>query len=744
MKLKTNDNKDVEESESQNNNFSYNEDEEQEEEYCEGNECGMCHDIPESIIYLSCEHIVCLVCAAKLILSTTESEEPNLSEIQCGLCGQVTELSPEVQETLIECFNDIQYSEDNENNNEEEEGKENESEKNSNESLINEEGDKNQNEEFKSEIEEEADNISNIEKSEESRIYYESNLNTLDKNLKEEVKSNRHDKNSKREISKDELSIKQASSKYDADVNTYNKNLITKEKKLPVSKCDKNIAKDNNIFTRKPKMSSEMHDSEVKSKEKNNYSFKNNDLKYSKKNRIETNETTNESKMGEGFNIYCSIHYNDEYSYYNLETKKLYCSQCLLSCVESREESENIRPIKKCLPNILQHFQDMLSEIQITQSFIQNKSKDLEIRKESYISHCSSVSKKFEFEINEFIEKLEEFKKKGIDSLETKTNTLIEELNDKQKGFNDKIRYFDSVINSVEKIKSQNYNSEEDIFKFFFKHQNQIIKELSTKDQIEFDNKQQTNFSRFSTTLNSEEKNILLSSLGDMKNYISDYLTKHKNEVPKIKQESKSDPFHCSVDKKNTFQIDSEDNKSTRFNIESKLSQLQQFKNSIFKSEKNEISFKDQISGKGDKYMVLSNPLPNSYRFSKSIDNQKYTRIMESSSNLKYENFNNFDENKSKQNFAKKSLFTKDLYKVNYNEEKKNEIERKLKLFDIKGRKEDTMNSTRTVTNFKLSANDPFNKYSLVANKKISEGYNHAYKGIDISKKRGSSQFSII
>lgn len=68
----------------------------------EGKECSVCKDVPESIIYLSCEHIICLVCAAKAILYNESQEEIDISQIICLICGESTGLSQEVQKTLCE------------------------------------------------------------------------------------------------------------------------------------------------------------------------------------------------------------------------------------------------------------------------------------------------------------------------------------------------------------------------------------------------------------------------------------------------------------------------------------------------------------------------------------------------------------------------------------------------------------------------------------------------------------------
>ena len=63
------------------------------EDSIEERECSICQDIPEKVIHLSCEHIVCLNCATKLIFSDKNMNEVELSEIQCGVCNEVTPLS---------------------------------------------------------------------------------------------------------------------------------------------------------------------------------------------------------------------------------------------------------------------------------------------------------------------------------------------------------------------------------------------------------------------------------------------------------------------------------------------------------------------------------------------------------------------------------------------------------------------------------------------------------------------------
>ena len=68
-------------------------------------ECEMCRDIPEQVIHLSCEHIICLECSAKLIFQNKNMEEIDLTEIKCGICQENTMLSEEVQETIVDFLN---------------------------------------------------------------------------------------------------------------------------------------------------------------------------------------------------------------------------------------------------------------------------------------------------------------------------------------------------------------------------------------------------------------------------------------------------------------------------------------------------------------------------------------------------------------------------------------------------------------------------------------------------------------
>lgn len=72
------------------------EDCEEENEDYEGKECAVCKDVPDSIIFLSCNHIICLVCAARSILAEDDNNEIDFSQIICEMCGESTVLNQEV------------------------------------------------------------------------------------------------------------------------------------------------------------------------------------------------------------------------------------------------------------------------------------------------------------------------------------------------------------------------------------------------------------------------------------------------------------------------------------------------------------------------------------------------------------------------------------------------------------------------------------------------------------------------
>lgn len=75
----------------------------------QGQPCVNCGEIPEQVIKLCCEHAICLYCSIWSIQKNSLDEENLVNEIICNECDQITELTPEVKETLIQIMKDNQW-----------------------------------------------------------------------------------------------------------------------------------------------------------------------------------------------------------------------------------------------------------------------------------------------------------------------------------------------------------------------------------------------------------------------------------------------------------------------------------------------------------------------------------------------------------------------------------------------------------------------------------------------------------
>ena len=88
--------------------------------------CLLCGEVPDSIICLSCGHNIDIPCALRVIMKAHEDGETDandISKIKCYLCGEVTVLSKEVQEAILN-FEDTGGEEDDAQKHTEEEAQE--------------------------------------------------------------------------------------------------------------------------------------------------------------------------------------------------------------------------------------------------------------------------------------------------------------------------------------------------------------------------------------------------------------------------------------------------------------------------------------------------------------------------------------------------------------------------------------------------------------------------------------------
>lgn len=426
-------------------------------------ECDICSDIPDSIIYLSCDHIVCLVCAAKLIFSEKEMDELDFSEITCGVCKEITTLSEEVQETLIEFLNSGDLCED--------EDDEEVEEIENNDNLEN-------------EIEEQEEKIEDNDEHSEIEI--------VPKNSEEE---NIYEKNEEEE----------------EEVEKIKKN----DKKRTSFKNDQeNYVMDEDDF-----------ENEIENNNDGNYGYEEDDLE---------EENTEEENLQEEVNLkmQCESHITEICMYYNSKTEKIYCPQCLIDEKINSKEMVNIKSLKKSYPDILQTFQDMINQIETQKNLFINKKKDFDIRRDNCQNQFLSYYKKFEFNFNEIIDMVENHKNVYLKNFENFSNDVLGDINKNEIIVDERLDYYDSILEEVSDLKKNSTDFGEEIFKYYFNNQNKIcgnLKKDSVRKEIN-DNKVYLEFNKKIKNKKDELFYQSIKSIMDKLNKKDCYEEKKKNE----------------------------------------------------------------------------------------------------------------------------------------------------------------------------------------------------------------------
>jgi len=509
--------------------------EESDNEPSTGKECALCGYIPERIIYLSCDHIICLVCTTKLIISESEEKDIDFSEVHCGVCGESTQLSKEVQETLLEFLNsgEFQLNSENEDDDEEEEEDEEADERN------------------------------------------------------------------------------ESKNKNDSDDEKFKKN---------------------------------DEDDEEEDEEENEENNEEDDKE------DEEQDEQNESKEDFAGNFGCQLHDGEEYAYYNPNTRTLYCTQCLLNSKLQHQDLSGFKPLKKCFPEILQGFQDMINEVEVCRNLLENKHKDFEIRKENSKSKCQSYIRKFEIAIEELIDYLQEQKNRMSQDLEKK---LEDKLNAEEKGessIETRVDYFNAIVDQISGFK-QGDNPEEEIFGFFFANQEKIYAAL--QEEKEHKNQDNQPFKDFEISVKDEHDRA-----------INKFYEQTVKKIQKINEQYV--PYK-------TQHVPILLTEETKRNIEGNFSHF------IQKIRQQSTSLNERPS---------------------SIDREK---IMSKS---KF----NWNEQQTKDltnnNFLNRTMDRSTVQKL--------EIEKKLKLLDFRSRKDEYIQSVNTVTNFRKPKDSISTKLELL------------------------------
>lgn len=492
-----------------------------------GKECTLCHDVPERIIYLSCDHIICLVCATKLIISESDEKDIDFSEVKCGICGEPTALSKEVQETLLEFLNsgDFQLNSEDEND---DEGDDDEDEKN--DSAVN-------------------------------------NIGLKQKNNK---------------------------GSYDQD------------------------------------------------DEENNDDQEDND----EENDGDEHEEQEESKEEFSTNFGCQVHDGEEYAYYNPSTRVLFCTQCLLTSKLEQNDLSGFKSIKKCFPEILQGFQDMINQVEVCRNLLDNKCKNLEIRKDNAKSQCQSYIRKFELAVEELIDNLQEQKTRLSHELETKLEETLNNREDQEHSIETRVDYFNAIIDQIGGFKQED-NTEEEILGFFFANQEKIYAALKEEKTHNID--KLLPFRDFEEVIKAEHDNTL-----------NKFFTQTMDKIQKVAEKFKpKKELHIPV----------------LYTEETKRLPDANFSHFIQKIRQQSASFKDR---------------PVNYEQDQPLSKSKF----------------NWQERQSREktntNFFSKTMDRTTVQKL--------DLEKKLKLLDFRNRKEDYMQSVNTVTNFRKGKDSITNK----------------------------------
>lgn len=413
-----------------------------------GKECGICHDVPENIIYLSCAHIVCLVCAAKSILGAITDDAPiNLGEVTCGICEEITALSEGVQETMIEFLGQQEFEDEEGGEGEEEEEEEEKGDNDSEENSV------------------QIRSSGSRRKESESGEHGQSTAREKEAKNDSVVHHGRPSERQKRsaETAKETIPRRMQPSKPEEPKKRPKAEAETKPTKSTVRPPT-----DRKPTTPIPTTQNEAEESEGGEDEREEPA-------------TPTDTRANEEHSDFLSTFYCPKHADEEYTYYHTAKRTLLCSQCLLSEVESREDRAAIRPLKKCLPEILQNFQDMLNEIEVSRSLLENRAKDFEIRKEGAKAQAVSMAKKLELAFDELIDTVQEAKVSALKALEAKNKALLGDLEGREEAIEERMAFFGGVLDEVTSLRQNSQNPEEELFVFFFANQDRISKALETE-----------------------------------------------------------------------------------------------------------------------------------------------------------------------------------------------------------------------------------------------------------------------
>ena len=607
----------------------------------------------------------------------SENQAVNLSEVNCGLCGEKTVLSIDVQETMLEFLNQQEF---------EEEGEEGE--------VENQESQNEEQEEEKSNISQE--NSVQVKSSNSKRK--NSSIQSLEDSVRREKDNRRVNNDSFGNINQHKKIVKE---KVELVSDTRKKgdgNKKAKESNEKIEKRSKTKQEQINNHEKNTELQRSFPAGKINDKRTEKAA------NFHKESKNETHEDDeeyeNEEVEASEFmsTFYCIKHAEEEYTYYNSVNKRLYCGQCLISEIESKEELSQIRPLKKCLPEILQTFQDMLNEIEVTKSLLENKRKDFEIRKESAKVLSISNSKKLELAFDELLDLVQEQKINSLKSFDLKNKGYLKELEGKEESIDERVAFFSGILEEVTSLRQNSETPEEELFVYFFGNQDRIAQALKEE----------------SNTI-SELETLKINKLFDS---FSMKMKQEQMKQGRIGQESIREKIQKNIQSLTNFIDENEppvqNSKLLTQGSEFPKNTLSTTKNGFLKQEINAQNVSETDNGpRYTNQLGIDLPEQNldSKRMNTYTNSDTYNQFVEKVRALPSRPNNSMDVNKyvsqvralsrgQTGNFGGDvSMFSKEIssasyYKTvsknNYNLEKKMELEQKLRFFDLKNRKEET------------------------------------------------------
>lgn len=415
-----------------------------------GSACSVCGEIPESIIFLLCDHAICIVCVARSLLEGQGPSDPDFSEAGCPLCGVKTALSEDVQETLLEFLNSPQAQ---------------------------------------AQLEEREVRASVNANSEDQRLllYRKSSVSVNSEN--EDRVRVAEVKTSINMSSHDNRLLAGKSSFAEKRVEAEAKRLEGEPKRPFDGEAKKSFeGETKRPFEVEPKRPFEGESKKPLESERKKMgeparcqspSFRN--KSGTRGSKVEESTVLGRSEVSEGaegFEIPCPVHLGEKSIFYNSETRRLLCVTCLMG-VPFAARKHSLRPLNKCYPEVLQDIEETLTEVETQRKLLQNRKAELRVRREAAEAQSACWTRKVYRLFDALIEIAEEQKRACGAALQQKLVETQRELRAEDSALEETLQFFDSVLDSVGQLKHRGSQTpEQDFFNFFASNQQLITSTL--------------------------------------------------------------------------------------------------------------------------------------------------------------------------------------------------------------------------------------------------------------------------